>query len=141
MGVGVIVRDHVGSVLAAQCSVQKYILDPTTAEAIGARLGAELGQNLGLHSIFLEGDASAVITALRMEDADFSKFGNVILETREILKGLSLWNVNFVLREGNNAVHLLAKLAVNQELNQVWVGLYPLCISGTISAELHLSSV
>lgn len=44
MGVGVIIRDHVGSVLAAQCSVQKYILDPTTIEAIGAKLGAELGQ-------------------------------------------------------------------------------------------------
>jgi hypothetical protein len=34
MGVGVIARDHSGTVLAVQCSVQIYILNPTIAEAI-----------------------------------------------------------------------------------------------------------
>jgi hypothetical protein len=117
MGVGVIACDHTGTVLAAQCLVQRYILDPTIAEAIGAKMGAELGRVLGLHSIFLEGDANVVVTALNREDEDFSRFGNIIVETREILKGFPWWNVSFVRRECNNAAHQLARFAVSQELN------------------------
>jgi hypothetical protein len=139
MGVGVIACDHAGTVLAAQCSVQRYILDPTIAEAIGAKMGVELGRALGLHSIFLEGDASVAVTALNREDEDFSRFENIIVETREILKGFPLWNVSFVRRECNNAAHQLAGFAVNQELNQVWMDSYSSCISGTVIAECHLS--
>jgi hypothetical protein len=89
MGVGVIARDHHGTVIVAQCTTQRYILDPTVAEAIGAKMGAKLGRILGLHSIFLEGDASAVATALNREEEEFSRFGSIIVETREILKGFS----------------------------------------------------
>jgi hypothetical protein len=32
MGVGIVVRNHAGRVLAAQCLVQKFIVDPSTAE-------------------------------------------------------------------------------------------------------------
>jgi hypothetical protein len=140
MGVGIVMRNHAGRVLAAQCSVQKFIVDPSTAEAIGARVGAELGRRLGLQSIMLEGDASVVIEALRREGEDLSRFGNVILETKELLKGFHFWEANLVRREGNNAAHLLARHATNQELNQVWVDSFPSCISGTICNELHLSN-
>lgn len=113
MGVGVIVCDLARTVLVAQCSVQKYILDPTTAEVIGAKMGAKLERDLGLHSIILEANARAVITTLNQEDEDLSGFGSVIVETREFLKGFSLWDVSFVRREGNSAAHQLAKPAVN----------------------------
>jgi hypothetical protein len=141
MGVGIVVRNHAGRVLAAQCLVQKFIVDPSTAEAIGARVGAELGKKLGLHSILLEGDASVVVEALRREEEDLSRFGNVILETKEMLKDFHFWKVNLVKREGNNAAHLLARFATNQELNQVWVDSFPSCISRTICNELHLSNI
>jgi hypothetical protein len=95
---------------------------------------------LGLHFIFLEGDANVVVTTLNWEDEDFSRFGNIIVETREILKGFPLWNVSFVRRECNNAAHQLAKFAISQELNQVWMDSYPSCILVTIIAESHLSS-
>jgi hypothetical protein len=40
-GGGYIAQDYLGIVLASMCYVDKYISDPTIAEAIGARLGAE----------------------------------------------------------------------------------------------------
>jgi hypothetical protein len=120
--------------------VKKFIVDPSTAEAIGDRVGAELGRRLGLQSLMLEGDASVVIEALRREGEDLSRFGNVILETKELLKGFHFWEANLVRREGNNAAHLLARHATKQELNQVWVDSFPSCISGTICNELHLSN-
>jgi hypothetical protein len=80
-----------------------------------------------------------MVTALNREDEDFSRFENIIVETREILKDFPVWNVNFVRRECNNAAHQLAGFAVNQELNQVWMDSYPSCISGIVIAECHLS--
>lgn len=47
------------------------------------KLGAELGQDLGVHSILLEGDAHAVITVLNLEDEDLRRFESVIVETRD----------------------------------------------------------
>jgi len=54
-----------------------------------------------------------VIKTLNQKDEDLSGFGSVIVETREFLKGFSLWGVSFVRREGNSVAHQLAKLVVN----------------------------
>lgn len=141
MGVGVIAHDHFGKVLAAQFSVQRYILDSTVAKAIGAKMGAELGQILGLQSISLEGDASVAVTTLNREDEEFSRFGNIIVETKETLKDFPVWNVRSVQRVCNNAAHQLARFAISQELNQMWMDSYQSCISGIVIVERHLSSV
>lgn len=134
MGVGVIARNHSGAVLAAQCVIQRYIVDLAVAEVIGAKMGADLGRLLGLHSIFLEGDTSAVVAALKREEEEFSRFGSIIIETREVLKVFPGWEVGFVRRSCNNAAHQLARLAVGQELNQIWMDSYPSCISNTVIA-------
>jgi hypothetical protein len=139
MGVGIIVRNNLGAVLATQCAVQKFILDPSVAEAIGAKLGAELGRFLGLHSIFLEGDASEVVSALNREEEGFSRMGSIIAEAREVLREFSEWKVASVRRGCNNAAHQLAKLAVSQNLSQFWMYSYPSCISQIVLAERLLS--
>jgi hypothetical protein len=139
MGVGIIARDNSGVVIAAQCAVQKFILDPSVAEAIGAKMGAELGRALGLYSIFLEGDASVVVSALNREEEEFSKMGSIITETRKILMEFPSWKVGVVRRCCNNVAHLLAKLAVSQNLNKIWMDSYPSCISDTVLAERLLS--
>jgi hypothetical protein len=92
-GVGVIARNHSGEVLAAQCAIQRYIVDPAVAEAIGAKMGVALEQLLGLQSIFLEGDASAVVAALKRDEEEYSRFGSIITKAREALKVFPEWEV------------------------------------------------
>jgi len=87
-------------------------VDPAVAEAIGAKMGAALGRLLDLQSIFLEGDASAVVAALKRDDEEYSRFGSIITEAREILKVFPDWEVGVVRRSCNNVAHQLAKLAV-----------------------------
>jgi hypothetical protein len=57
------------------CSVQRYIYDPTVAEAYGAPQAAEFGRFLGLNSVILEGDALAIISALGRTEVDDSNYG------------------------------------------------------------------
>jgi hypothetical protein len=50
-------------------------LDPTIAEAFGARLEAEFGRYMGFLSFTLEGDAKEVVLALGIGDGGMGKFG------------------------------------------------------------------
>jgi hypothetical protein len=57
------------------CYVQKYLLDPTVAEAFGAQLEDEFGRYMGFPSFTLEGDAKEVVLALGRGDGGMGKFG------------------------------------------------------------------
>jgi hypothetical protein len=91
MGVGIIARDHLGMVRASMCYAQKYLMDPTAPEALGAWLGAGLGRYMRFPSITLEGDAQEVVLALGIADGSMSKFESLILDA--ILKGFLSWEL------------------------------------------------
>lgn len=113
MGMGIHARDHRGKVLSAMCLVQRYISDPATVEALGARRGAELGRFLGLQSLILEGDALEVVLAIQRDEEGAGSYGILILDTKAILAGVVSWAVQHIGRDGNRAAHHLAKLAVS----------------------------
>jgi ribonuclease HI len=60
MGMGLVVRDHAGQLIAALCASKDHITDPTSAEALAASKAAELCHRLGLEKVILEGDAVEV---------------------------------------------------------------------------------
>lgn len=64
MEVGIIARDYLGMVRASMCYAQKYLMDPTAPEALGAQLGAKIGRYMRFPSITLEGNAQEVVLAL-----------------------------------------------------------------------------
>jgi hypothetical protein len=113
VGVGILARDHMGKVLGAMCSVQSYITDPTTAEALGTHWGVEFGRFLSLNSLILEGDALEVVLALQRDDEGAGSYGSLIVDTRAVLSGVRSWVIQHVGRDGNMAAHHLAKLAVS----------------------------
>jgi hypothetical protein len=101
MGVGVIAQDSECQVVASMCSVQYHIFDSAIAEAYGARQALEFGRFLDLQSIFLEGDALEITTALGRMDDEFGKYGNLIMDARRLFRGFHFWNITYVRREGN----------------------------------------
>jgi hypothetical protein len=138
VGVGIIARDSCGKVLASVCSVQRYIADPSTAEAWGARQGADFGRVMGYSNVLLEGDALEVVLALQ-NDEGASSFGNLVIETKGLLSCFGSGLFQHVGREGNKAAHCLAKYAVVNHLNHMWVESYPSYLSGTVNVDFNLS--
>jgi hypothetical protein len=70
------------------CSVQRYISDPATAEALGTLRGAEFGRFMGLQSLILEGDALEMGLAIQRDDEGTGSYGNLTLDTKAILAGV-----------------------------------------------------
>jgi hypothetical protein len=67
MGVGVVVRDSDGAVVAMYCLTKGFITSPSTAEAVGAWAAVDLAQRLGLRRAIFEGDALEIVQALTHE--------------------------------------------------------------------------
>ncbi len=51
MGVGIVARDFMVRVRASLCTTLSYVSDPSTAEAIAARMGVEFSKAMGFRRI------------------------------------------------------------------------------------------
>jgi hypothetical protein len=56
LGLGVVVRDSCGVLVAAKAAIIPFISDPTTGEALAAWSATTLTRDLGLQRVVLEGD-------------------------------------------------------------------------------------
>jgi ribonuclease HI len=135
IGLGAIIRDSAGNVLAAHGIVREGLSDPTTTEALGVILAIPLGRNRGLRMIQVEGDAKLIVEAVNSGNEDSSMRGHLIADIRVFLRDFQVWKVEHVSREGNKAAHILARMAVNQNLDSVWNGTVPENIRDLVVSE------
>ncbi|XP_040998121.1 uncharacterized protein LOC121244147 [Juglans microcarpa x Juglans regia] len=68
LGIGVIVRNSEGSVMASLCSSMDLIPDPLLAEAVATRRASSFCVELGLQHIILEGDSLSVVKAIQHKE-------------------------------------------------------------------------
>lgn len=120
MGLGVIIRDHLGRVWASKSQTRRGFLDPTTAEMMAALMAVQLCCEMGIRRVRLEGDAKNIITTVTSGEPDDSSRGQITEDIREMLKGIPWWEMNYVNRDQNKVAHNLAALAVADDLNRVW---------------------
>jgi hypothetical protein len=109
VGVGVIIRDEKGGIVAAMSGTRQGLLEPTTGEAFGALQAAHFIMELGLHNIILEGDTKQIVDARNSNTSTWSRYGHLVEDTRRLLCSLSRWKCFFTHREANEAAHRLAK--------------------------------
>jgi collagenase-like PrtC family protease len=64
MGVGVVVRDDVGVVMAAMSKLIPFIVDPTVTESVAAWQAVQFCCELGYLRVVLEGDSVSAVTTL-----------------------------------------------------------------------------
>lgn len=77
MGIGVIVCDCKGEVLATLSAPKEGIIDLVIAQATV--------QELGLFNVILEGDSLQVVQVLDSAEINWSKYGHLIEEARSLL--------------------------------------------------------
>ena len=78
IGMGAIVRNSDGGVIAMMCDTLDFIQDPTTAEALAARQAVELSLTLGIRKIILKGDSLQVVHALQSFAGGRSLYGLIV---------------------------------------------------------------
>ncbi len=63
------------------------------------------------------------------------RYDSLIMDARNILTGFVSWEAIYVQRDGNKAAHHLAKLAILEQVNKVWVDSYPIILSEIVNTE------
>lgn len=135
MGVGVIIRDFEGGVLATQCMTKPFVRDLRVAETMALRAVVLLMGQLGITQAILEGDSLAVVKAIKREESSLARYGPILDNIKEMLQGCNSWDICHVRHTANELAHRLAKLAVTQSLNHLWLKTVPSCIGDIVMAE------
>jgi ribonuclease HI len=137
MGIGLLIRDHEGAVVAAICFTQRHVSDPLIAETIAVWTAARFIKHKGLDNVVFEGDSLGVMNNLLEEEPSWAQAGHFIEDTKHCLSGLT-WRVQHVGREANTAANRLAKLALSLVEEHQWVFSIPQCIQNIVLAEKQI---
>lgn len=128
VGVGVIVRDWTGKVIASLRSQRAFFLDAYLAEAFAALKAVILDKQLGLQRILLEGDAQKVVNDIKGAADQWSSAGLMVSNIRLLLQHFQHWSVSFVPRKFNYVAHCLAKDALKLSEESIVLEGVPPCI-------------
>jgi hypothetical protein len=88
MGIGIIARDHSGTVLAAVSSLMLGITDPTTTEAVATWKMAEACVSLGYSKVILEGDSLEIVNSLQKDGCCWSRYSTMINDAKVLLDSI-----------------------------------------------------
>ncbi|KAF5442612.1 hypothetical protein F2P56_035252 [Juglans regia] len=136
VGIGVIIRDHKGLMIAALRMSRPLYPDPTLAEACWAYEATKFGLQLGLSKVVLEGDSQQIVSALLTKDKNEFQTDMVTQETQKLLSSLyEVWSVKHVFRKANRVAHVLARKALFSSETIVDIEDPPLCISDLLLNE------
>jgi ribonuclease HI len=134
-GLGMILRDHTGRMIAAKCSARLGCLNPAAAEAIAALEAMVLCCRLGYDRIQFEGNAKLVVEAITTIEPDWSTKGHIIDAMEEQARSFHQWQISHISREANQIAHVLAKMGSTRGLENEWFSEPPHCIQDILAAE------
>jgi ribonuclease HI len=140
-GVGVIIRDERGLVIAALSRTIFANFDPQTVEATTALHAVELCKDIGVQDNFLEGDAFTVVKAIAFRTSTWHNFGQIVDDIQVVLGSKRSWRVGHIKRGANGAAHGLAKEALRSNNDKIWMEDYPSCISQIVNSECEALSL
>ncbi|XP_059455324.1 uncharacterized protein LOC132185582 [Corylus avellana] len=139
-GMGVVIRNSDGDVVAVRCMTKQGLTNPLVAEAWAGVQALIFGREMDLNHIVLEGDAKIVVDALLLTEPNWSKIGHQIADMKMLLDAFPSWSVRAVGRAVNNAAHVIARMAVKDNIERTWRGCYPKCIHDIIRKECSTPS-
>ncbi|KAF5481456.1 hypothetical protein F2P56_002104 [Juglans regia] len=112
MGIGILVRNSRGEMLAVVSAPKSHICPAFSAECYALLRSIKLCQELCLYQVVLEGDAKAVVDSVNGYNNSHSWQGLLIDDIQFLIKGHADWNLIFTKRTRNKAAHNATKLGM-----------------------------
>jgi ribonuclease HI len=137
VGIGVVIRDGSGLIIAALCKRFPYVCSVADAEALAAREAIQFALDVGLSEVEVEGDSLIICAALKDSEPSFASYGNIVEDTLVLARGLQRAFISHVKREGNKAAHLLARHAISLSCDcLIWLEDTPAFLESVIIEDL-----
>ncbi|XP_015383105.1 uncharacterized protein LOC107175839 [Citrus sinensis] len=124
-GLGIVLRDFNGSVVAAAVKPSKFYGDIIFAEAEAIEWGLQVARFISMASIIVEIDSQGVSDLLNNKKSNRSEVFWVILEIQELVKDFCNVKVQYTPRHCNSIAHSLARLALGCEESVIWENPFP----------------
>ena len=124
-GIGIIVRDSSGLVMASL--VQKVLFPHSipSIEAWAAKRSIQFALEIGLTEAEFEGDSQIIVTALKDTYPSLAPFGLLIEDAKGLARKLQQFSFSHVKRQGNSLAHALARKAQFCNSIEVWMEAVP----------------
>ena len=119
MGIGVVVQEERGQVIAALSKTILGLLEPTSGDALASFHAASLCRELGIQHVCLERDVKIIVDALNSNTSMLSRYSHLVEDTRCVLMMIPRWRCGFVHCEANEVVHRLAKAAITDVSDRI----------------------
>ena len=86
-GVGAIIRNSAGEVMAGMSAKGEYVHNSDEAEALACRKALEFSMEAGFSNLVIEGDNSNVMRAISCSAANNSLYGHIVNDIRHYISG------------------------------------------------------
>ncbi|KAL5567823.1 hypothetical protein UlMin_024398 [Ulmus minor] len=136
-GLGVVIRDHFGSILGSAATPVSSSVSVDVAEGWALERGAWLAKYLGFPAIELESDCLGVVMALQQQIHFISEFSFVSDSIYDHCNTFQQFSFSYTPRTSNQVAHNLAKLALSLADEQIWRGRGPDCIASMAIADIQ----
>ena len=120
-GLGVVIRDNRGLVIASCSKVVHQALGVCEVEALAAAWALSFAFDVGVKRAVLEEDSMAVISGLREDGLVLVPYGLLLEDVRILSQHFDELRYSHTKREGNCLAHSLARYAVGIPDFLVWM--------------------
>ncbi|KAL5754526.1 hypothetical protein ACOSP7_022746 [Xanthoceras sorbifolium] len=128
VGVGAVIRDSSGLVVAAVSKTLLGCFSAETGEMLALREGLLLARNLGLNVQLIEVDACNVVSSVLGSDSCCGENGLIVLDIKALLKVVRFVKCQAISRKSNGVAHNLASLALSFLKERYWHNVCLSCI-------------
>ncbi|KAL5758851.1 hypothetical protein ACOSP7_021462 [Xanthoceras sorbifolium] len=135
VGLGIIIRDHSGSVLAASAQRLAADFSVMVAEALAVLKGLQCALASSLAPALLETDSLAIVTAVKNPCVYLSEVRLVIADIVDLLGACPGSTVQFVHRSTNSVAHTLSIFTLSLDRDYFWLEDFPICIGEVLAAD------
>ena len=120
-GVGLIVRNSLGEVMADLSARGPAVANSEEAEALACRKAVEFAMDAGFMDLVIKGDNAVVMKAISSPRLDRSRLGHIYDDIRTLATGFRSYTIGCVKRSANSVAHSLARFASHLEDELVWL--------------------
>uniref|UniRef100_A0A803Q1F8 Reverse transcriptase domain-containing protein n=1 Tax=Cannabis sativa TaxID=3483 RepID=A0A803Q1F8_CANSA len=135
-GLGVIIRDHLGALVAAETVFVPGCLSVLLAETMAIRLALKIAEKWSLQKVCISSDNQVVIQALTGNARSNTDWGHLVVDC--LLARKSFQNLSFIFspKNCNKVAHCLAKWGRLCQVSEVWTKVLPDCAAACLKADM-----
>ena len=137
VGVGMVLRDYDGLLVACKSVVLPFCCSVKEAEAIGLREGLQWLLELHHLEVDVELDAKIMVDAFHLEPLAIDEFGCIIGDCRGLVAN-SYFFIQFVKQQANRLAHCLARVVRSHASSFISFSI-PSILDDTLLADLLIS--